>query len=44
MKFIIFFFHYIRLLFEVAFGIHKTLHPLGIKWRWDHWRLNGRDD
>ncbi|HEY0657771.1 MAG TPA: hypothetical protein VGD05_04825 [Pyrinomonadaceae bacterium] len=38
MKVILFLFYYSKLLLSVMFGIHQTLHPLGLKWRWEFWK------
>jgi hypothetical protein len=40
MERVLFAFYYLRLLAGVLFGKHKTEHPLGLKWRWKHWRRN----
>jgi len=32
--------NYLVLLIEVALGSHQTHHPLGVRWRWRHWRDN----
>jgi hypothetical protein len=32
--------NYLVLLIEVALGSHQTNHPLGVRWRWRHWRDN----
>jgi hypothetical protein len=37
-KLIRFVLYYSWLLLTVAAGIRKTVHPLGIRWRWRHWR------
>lgn len=36
--FISFLFYYSGLLVRVLLNIHRTAHPLGIRWRWDHWK------
>lgn len=30
--------YYFGLLIRVALNIHRTPHPIGIKWRWQHWK------
>ena len=39
MKVFLFSLYYTRLIVSVAFGFHQTIHPLSVKWRWQHWPL-----
>jgi hypothetical protein len=39
MKVFLFSLYYARLLIGVAFGVHQTIHPMSVKWRWQHWPL-----
>ncbi len=46
MQIFLFSLYYFKLLFKVQFGLHKTVNPLSIKWRWKHWKhlhIDGRD-
>lgn len=36
--FVTFLIYYFGLLVRVALTIHRTSHPIGIKWRWEHWK------
>jgi hypothetical protein len=38
MKVILFSLYYSGLLFRVMLGIHRTINPLGLGWRWNNWR------
>lgn len=33
-----FLFYYLKLRITVLFGFHKTANPLGLRWRWGHWK------
>jgi len=39
MKIFLFSLYYARLIIAVGFGFHQTIHPLNVKWRWEHWPL-----
>jgi len=34
--------YYVRLQLAVMFGIHRTLYPMDIRWRWRFWRENNQ--
>jgi hypothetical protein len=38
MQVILFVFYYWNLRFRILFGIHKTVNPVSLKWRWQHWK------
>ena len=38
MKVISFALYYCKLLLGVLFGVHKTVYPLKLSWRWSHWQ------
>ncbi len=37
MRAILFSGYYCKLQLSVWLGIHQTVHPLGLNWRWKHW-------
>lgn len=38
----LFAFHYLVLVATISMGIHQTLHPIGIRWRWRNWNFPGK--
>ena len=38
MRAVSFLFYYSKLLLSVLLGIHRTAHPLSVKWRWNFWQ------
>lgn len=40
MKVISFALYFIKLRLSVLLGIHKTVNPTGLKWRWNNWNYN----
>lgn len=40
MKVISFLHYYIKLRLNVLLGVHQTVNPLGLRWRWREWSYN----
>jgi hypothetical protein len=40
MSVVLFSLYYIKLRLSVLLGIHKTVNPVSLKWRWKDWNYN----